>query len=414
MSPNGEDWSAVERLRTCVGGEEPDRVPMFLMAVPAYSRVIQELSRRCRDFQEWFADPEHQFRSEGLSFFEKKPRRLAVRHFLGADVQNYPVNVRPPGDFHDLYLDDAGREVDDAAEVDRLRRAGRLRRVDVLGHVHAERLLPGGHVYSWYVDGYLKTKREVLDWHDAWGWPDEWNVDPVPVAALREFERAHGEHLAIVPQVGRMQLYESSWPVMGLARWQYYSRTDPAFVRRIVESRKNAQARILERIKPLAPLLVMGGDDLGQKGRPQVSPAWFDEFLARPYAELFEKVHEELGAKVFIHCCGNVVDLLPRLVACGLDGWQSLEPASGITLDVLAALKRKFPEFLFVGGVDTTRVLPFGTPRDVEAHVRGLLRVMAPGGRFIVGPAHDYLDVPLENALAFKRAARRWGRYSIE
>jgi uroporphyrinogen decarboxylase len=159
-------------------------------------------------------------------------------------------------------------------------------------------------------------------------------VQSLDVDAIRQFDTEFGDRMFLIPQIGYMQLYESCWPVMGQTRWAYYSQKDPDFIHQLIESRKQAQIQILDEIARLKPHIVFGGDDLGQKGRSLVSPAWFDKFLAQPYTELFTKLHEELGAKIVNHSCGNITELLPQLVSCGLDGWQSLEPLPRLILRV--------------------------------------------------------------------------------
>ncbi len=64
------------------------------------------------------------------------------------------------------------------------------------------------------------------------------------------------------------------------------------------------------------------------------------------------------------------------------------------------------------GGVDTQRVLPFGTPEEVRADVTERMRIFAPGGGFIWNSIHNIqYDVPTENVVAALETARELGRY---
>jgi uroporphyrinogen decarboxylase len=79
-------------------------------------------------------------------------------------------------------------------------------------------------------------------------------------------------------------------------------------------------------------------------------------------------------------------------------------------------LQREFGETLtfWGGGCCAQRVLPWGTPEQVEADVRQRLRVFAPGGGYVFAPIHDIQpDVPPENMVAMYDAALRWGVYPI-
>jgi len=50
------------------------------------------------------------------------------------------------------------------------------------------------------------------------------------------------------------------------------------------------------------------------------------------------------------------------------------------------------------------KLLPFGTPKQVQAEARRYCEVLGPGGGYILGPAHLFQpDVPSENVLAVYR-----------
>jgi uroporphyrinogen decarboxylase len=65
-------------------------------------------------------------------------------------------------------------------------------------------------------------------------------------------------------------------------------------------------------------------------------------------------------------------------------------------------LKAKYGKRLsFHGGIDMQKLLPFGTPEQVETEARRYCEVLGRGGGYILGPAHLFQpDVPPENVLA--------------
>ncbi len=401
----GDTMTAKERTLAVINHEKVDHLPLFFQGIPAYSQTIGELKEHTGEFQAWFDDPINQIRAP-LTFLRNKPDRFTIRYFFGVEAQNYPVKIKDPPTFDPQILDLKGQVVADPAEAERLQTAPDGSWIDALGQILGWKTLNNGFRYIWYIDGALKTKTQVLDWYEKFGWPGDAGIDRLDVEAIHQFNATYGDRMYLIPQIGYMQLYESCWPVMGQARWAYYSQKDPDFIHQLIESRKRAQLRILNEIARLKPELIFGGDDLGQKGRSLVSPTWFEKFLAKPYTEIFHKVHEELGAKIFNHSCGNITELLPNLIACGLDGWQSLEPASEI--DFLALKKRFGEQLFFIGGIDSSRELTFGTPDSIAQHVRRQIRIM--NGSYIPGPAHDLLDVPLDNAIAMRDAVHSFGQ----
>jgi len=77
-------------------------------------------------------------------------------------------------------------------------------------------------------------------------------------------------------------------------------------------------------------------------------------------------------------------------------------------------LKRDFGRDIVFwgGGVDTQRVLPFGTPEQVAGEVRRRIDDLAPGGGFVFAPIHNIQAfVPPENIVAAFDTALEYGRY---
>ena len=77
--------------------------------------------------------------------------------------------------------------------------------------------------------------------------------------------------------------------------------------------------------------------------------------------------------------------------------------------------KKRFGKRLsFWGGVDDQKVIPFGTPADVEGEVRLRLEQLAPGGGYILCSAHNVqATTPLDNVHAFYNASERFRSYPI-
>ena len=70
-------------------------------------------------------------------------------------------------------------------------------------------------------------------------------------------------------------------------------------------------------------------------------------------------------------------------------------------------LKREFGRDLaFWGGVDTQRVLPYGTPADVVAEVRKRLGDLGRGGGYVLASVHNIqAEVSAENLMAMYETA---------
>ena len=78
-------------------------------------------------------------------------------------------------------------------------------------------------------------------------------------------------------------------------------------------------------------------------------------------------------------------------------------------------LKREFGDSLvFWGGVDVQKLLAFGTPAQIDDHVRKLINCLGPGGGYVFAPSHNIQPtVPPENVEAMFEAALKYRKSSL-
>jgi uroporphyrinogen decarboxylase len=112
------------------------------------------------------------------------------------------------------------------------------------------------------------------------------------------------------------------------------------------------------------------------------------------------------------HSCGFIEEILPHMVDVGLDCIQALEPAAGVNL---RRLKEKYGDRLsFMGGMDSSRVLNFGTKQEIEEDVKRCILSAGVGGGYFAGPSHNILNVPWENILTFRAAIEKYRDYPLK
>ncbi len=75
-------------------------------------------------------------------------------------------------------------------------------------------------------------------------------------------------------------------------------------------------------------------------------------------------------------------------------------------MDDTAELKRQVGDRLaFWGGIDTQRLLPFGTPEEVRVDTLRRIRDLNQNGGYVLGSVHNIQgDVPVENLIAMYEA----------
>ncbi|MHA1792571.1 MAG: uroporphyrinogen decarboxylase family protein [Promethearchaeota archaeon] len=402
MKLETDTMNATERFITTINHEEPDRVPCYIMGIPPYSKCYKEFfGREDEIFGEggWGDDDDNILLTPMGDF--------TMKYYFGADVEMTGISVK--NSQPNLLLNDDGTVNEDPAAYLKLPKGVEAKYVSD-GCIRGIKILPTGERYTWYLDGFLKKKEDAIAWYDKYGWYSEQPVNKALVKEYNQFQKEFGDRIYLVPQIAGVQLYESLWVIMGQARFAYYCRKDPDYIRKLINDRKEAQLHIIDELKKYKPVAIFGGDDMGQKGRPLISPALYRKFFKEPYREIFDKIHE-MGAIAFNHMCGNVTELLPDMIEAGLDGWQSLEPASLIDH---AALKKKYGDrFLFVGGLDS-REISFGNKNSITKHVNEQICKMGKNGGYICGPTHDFLtETPLDNCLSMRDAIQKLGKYPL-
>jgi uroporphyrinogen decarboxylase len=108
-------------------------------------------------------------------------------------------------------------------------------------------------------------------------------------------------------------------------------------------------------------------------------------------------VYKDAGLPVIHHSCGNVMGLIPDMIEMGLDMLEPIQPVMD-----LKRLKREFGRHLsFWGGIDTQRILPYGTPEEVRRHTTEVIETLGQGGGLLIAPSQEIMpDVPLRNIVA--------------
>jgi hypothetical protein len=88
---------------------------------------------------------------------------------------------------------------------------------------------------------------------------------------------------------------------------------------------------------------------------------WFPHF-ARSIKPLLDA-----GIRLIWHCDGNLMDMVPRLLECGIGGFQGFQYEDGMEYERICQMKTRDGGDLFIiGGVSVTTTLPLGKPADVK------------------------------------------------
>jgi hypothetical protein len=236
-----------------------------------------------------------------------------------------------------------------------------------------------------------------------------------------DFLQARAEHLR---RTTDKALFLGCWGKFGLpwvgsfTDFLVLSLTDQAYVKDMFAVRTETALLNMERVKACLgesiDILGLSSTDYGSQNSELFSPEQFEELYVPFFKVQNDWVHRNTHWKTWLHSCGSIARVLPLLVDSGLDILNPIQ-TSAAGMDP-SWLKKKFGGKLVFwgGGVDTQRILPFGSPEEVVADVRDRLRILAPGGGFVFNPVHNIQQgTPPENIVAAFDTVRTNGVYPI-
>lgn len=164
---------------------------------------------------------------------------------------------------------------------------------------------------------------------------------------------------------------------------------------------------VAERVCQMGFDAYVSTDDMAFKTAPFFSPKVFRELVLPRY----QRVAKKITLPWIIHSDGNLRPFLEDLIGLGIAG---LHPNEKGAMDI-QAMKRDYGHRLCLLGNVDLNILGMGTPEEVDAEVRGLIRDVGPGGGYIVTSGNSLAAyVQPENALALSAAVQKYGRYPLE
>jgi MtaA/CmuA family methyltransferase len=149
------------------------------------------------------------------------------------------------------------------------------------------------------------------------------------------------------------------------------------------------------------------GTSLGAYGPSLISPRVFGELEQPRLAEFCARMRRA-GLSTFVHACGNETRYVEDLMESGADCLE-LDPLT----DAAVCKRQARGKVAVLGMLDPVQVLHKGSVEDVRRHATEILRIMAPGGGFLMGPGCALpADTPPANIHMVMECARSAGRYS--
>jgi uroporphyrinogen decarboxylase len=271
----------------------------------------------------------------------------------------------------------------------------------------------GGLYFDW-VDFPIKEPTiQALD-NYKWPRPDA----PEYIAQLREqakFLYENTDYALVGSAIIGGGIFEQPARVMGMENFLMALVSEPKFADRLMEQITDIYIEscnnYLDQVGQCVQVFVYY-DDMNTQDGWLIRPELYRRMVKPKQRRLVEAIKKKTPAKLFFHGCGATYDLIPDLIDLGFDILNPVQ-VSARGMDT-KKLKQEFGRDIVFwgGGVDTQRVLPFGTPRQVAEEVKRRIDDLAPGGGFVFAAVHNIQAfVPPENIVTAFDTALEYGKY---
>jgi uroporphyrinogen decarboxylase len=212
---------------------------------------------------------------------------------------------------------------------------------------------------------------------------------------------------AIFADFGVPGFYETGQKLRGYDNFACDLLADPDLVQalygRLFELQKRFFRNYLGKVGKYAQVIGYA-DDLGMQDRPQISPELYRAMIKPWHKKIFSFIHKQADIKIMLHCCGAIFPLIDDLIDAGVDILNPIQPcAYGMDL---RKLKETFGKrIVFWGGIDVQKLLPFGTPDEIDAEVKSIQRIIGKEGGYVAAASHNFQsDTSPENIVAMFRS----------
>jgi uroporphyrinogen decarboxylase len=369
------------RVKKALSHEETDRPPADLGST-CNTSITKIAYRNLRAHIGLLSEYKPKFLSEDMQVVEvEEPIRKRFQ------IDTIGVHANPP-------------------DVDRSIRFSEDRFMDEWGIKYMAARRNGEILYYDIEESPLSTVETLKDIENR-NWPDP--DDPGRTRGLREKAARlyRSTDYALVGHMGDTSIFQACTMIRGMEQFLtdlvINKEFAHALLERVLEIQSIKMKKFLEETGEFLDVLCIGDDFGGQSGL-LVSPEMFRRII-KPYMKsYFEIVMSKTEAKINLHSCGAIQDILSDLIEIGVDIINPVQ-VSAAGMDP-AMLKKRFGKDLsFWGGIDTQKILPRGTPEEVAKEARRIAGILGKNGGYVLNPVHNIQpDVPPENVVALYEA----------
>jgi uroporphyrinogen decarboxylase len=327
----------------------------------------------------------------------RKPKRLPLyEHFINVESMAQILDVEFP--------DEAS---DDPADIRELMRMQceffRQMTYDTVSFERGSRRnLPGGGALQGEFPGPIQNRDdfEKYPWDELpelyWKWADQY------FTAMRE---VMPDGMKIIGGIGNGP-FELSEDLVGYQELCLMQYDDPELFSelfdRIGEFLCRLWTQLLEKYGDIIAVARIG-DDMGYKTQTLLAPQTLIDNVVPQYKKVISIIHSA-GKPMLLHSCGKVFDIMPSMIAAGIDAKHSNEDAIAPYEQWIETYGDKIGMF---GGIDTDRLCRYSPDEIYDFVCENVPRYREMANGYAVGSGNSIPPyVPPQCYLAMVRAVQ--------
>jgi len=257
-------------------------------------------------------------------------------------------------------------------------------------------------VLPWYLSGTIKKPEDVENFQP----PDP--HAPGRMKPIKSIMKLAKDKIALSAGAGGPFTY--AWMMCGsmslFLKWVY---TSPDTIIKLMEIRTIFDLEIGKQCIDAGLEIVWIADDLGYNNGLFLSPSLMRKYIL-PYIRKEVHLFKKRGAKVLLHCDGDVRQILDDLVDMGIDGLHPMERSANMNI---RSIKEAYGDNIcLIGNVENKHLLPFGSAGEISEQTKECVDTAAPGGGYMLASDHSiHPGIPYEKARFMFDFAKRYGHY---
>ena len=197
------------------------------------------------------------------------------------------------------------------------------------------------------------------------------------------------------------------------AEWYMATATSPDYIKYVFDKQTDIALvnleKLYKRVGNSIDTIFICGTDFGTQISTFCSKDTFRNVYLPYYKKVNDWIHSHTEWKTFKHSCGAIEPFIPLLIEAGFDVLNPVQ-CSAAGMDAAMLKERYGKDIVFWGGgIDTQKILPFGTPDQVKDQVKQRCEIFGRDGGFVFNSIHNVqAKTPIENIIAMIEAVKEF------